>query len=88
MPSTCLSCSALSIATYSGGALIAMTCGQCVAIAADRRLGVQMPTVSTACQEVFQLNDRIFLGLSGLMTEVQTVHEKLRYHVNLLELKE
>jgi 20S proteasome subunit beta 3 len=79
---------AMSIDTYNGSAVIAMTGDQCVAIAADRRLGVQMLTLSTACQKVFQMNDRIFLGLSGLMTDVQTVHEKLRYHVNLLELKE
>jgi 20S proteasome subunit beta 3 len=78
----------MSIDTYNGAAVIAMAGANCVGIAADRRLGVQMLTVSTNCQKIFQVNDRIFLGLSGLMTDVSTVYEKLRYHVNLLELKE
>jgi 20S proteasome subunit beta 3 len=73
---------------HNGSAILAMTGDHCVAIAADRRFGVQMQTVSTSCEKVFQINDRIFIGLSGLLTDVQTVYEQLRYDVNLLELRE
>jgi 20S proteasome subunit beta 3 len=77
-----------TIETYNGSALLAMGGDGCVAIASDRRFGVQMQTVTTTCQRIFQINDRIFLGLAGLLTDVQTVYEHLRYEVNLLELRE
>jgi 20S proteasome subunit beta 3 len=73
---------------HNGSAMLAMTGDHCVAIAADRRFGVQMQTVSTTCEKIFQMNSRIFLGLTGLLTDVQTVHEQLRQDVNLLELRE
>lgn len=34
------------------------------------------------------MNDRIFLGLSGLATDIQTVAEKLKFRVNLYQLRE
>lgn len=78
----------MSIDEYNGSAIVAMGGKECVAIASDRRFGVQMLTISTNCPKIFQINDRIMLGLSGLMTDVDTVREKLRHEVNLLELKE
>jgi 20S proteasome subunit beta 3 len=74
--------------SQNGSAVLAMTGDQCVAIAADRRFSVQMLTVATDCEKIFQINDRIFLGLAGMITDVQTVHEQLRFDVNLLELRE
>ena len=58
---------------YNGAAIVAMVGKGCVAIAADRRLGVQAQTVSTTFQKVFQLNDTLFVGLPGLATDVDTV---------------
>lgn len=78
----------MSIDTYNGSAIVAMTGEKCVAIASDLRFGVNMLTISTQCPKVFKINDRIFLGLSGLMTDIDTVHEHLRYDVNLIELRE
>ena len=52
---------------------MAMVGKNCVAIAADRRLGVQAQTVSTNFQKIFQLNDTLFVGLPGLATDVHTV---------------
>jgi 20S proteasome subunit beta 3 len=46
---------------------------QCVAIAADTRLGVQYQTVATNFQKVFKIQDNILLGLSGLATDIQTL---------------
>ena len=72
----------------NGAGSLAMAGDHCVAIASDKRLGLKMQTISTNFQRVFQMNDRIFLGLSGLATDILTVHEKLRFEVNLLELRE
>lgn len=76
------------IDTYNGSTILAMTGADCVAIACDLRLGVQMQTVSTNCKKIFQINDHILIGLAGLLTDADTVHEKLRCEVNLLELRE
>jgi 20S proteasome subunit beta 3 len=45
----------------------------CVAVAADTRLGVQFQTVATNFQKVFKIQDNILMGLSGLATDVQTL---------------
>ena len=47
-----------------------------------------MLTVSKDFKRIFQINDRIYLGLAGLATDVLTVREQLRFDVNLLELRE
>ena len=72
----------------NGACILAMAGKDCVAIAADKRLGLKMETISTNFQRVFQMNDRILLGLAGFATDIMTVHEKLRFNVNLLELRE
>ena len=59
--------------SYNGSALVAMTGKDCVAIAADRRYGVQFQTISTDFEKTFQIGDKLFLGLSGLATDIQTV---------------
>lgn len=46
---------------------------ECVVIAADSRLGIQAQTVSTTFQKIYQMNDKLFVGLPGLATDVQTV---------------
>ena len=58
---------------YNGAAIIAMKGRDCVAIAADRRFGVQAQTVSTNFQKIFEISDRLYIGLPGLATDVQTV---------------
>jgi hypothetical protein len=46
-----------------------MTGDQCVAIAADRRFSLKMLTVTTDCEKIFQINDRIFLGRGASLVE-------------------
>jgi len=58
---------------YNGAAVLAMRGKDCVAIAADRRLGVQAQTVSTDFQKVFEMGPRLYIGFAGLATDVQTV---------------
>ncbi|ESN98240.1 hypothetical protein HELRODRAFT_185850 [Helobdella robusta] len=78
----------MSIMSYNGAAIIAMRGKDCVAIAADRRFGIQAQTVSMDFEKVFKLGQHLYIGLGGLATDVQTVIERLRFRVNLYELKE
>lgn len=62
-----------SIMEYNGAAIVAMIGKECVAIATDKRLGIQAQTVSTNFQKVFEMNDRLYVGLPGLATDVVTM---------------
>ncbi|CAF9919358.1 MAG: proteasome core particle subunit beta 3 [Gomphillus americanus] len=59
-----------------------------VAIACDLRLGLQALTVSNDFPKIFQYGPDVFLGLTGLATDVQTVSDLFRYKVNLYRLRE
>ncbi|XP_043465943.1 proteasome subunit beta type-3 [Leptopilina heterotoma] len=78
----------MSILSYNGSAMLAMRGKNCVAIAADRRFGIQLKTVSTDMQKIYEMGPHLFLGLPGLVTDSQTVMERLRFRLNLYELKE
>ncbi|XP_056639014.1 proteasome subunit beta type-3 [Diorhabda carinulata] len=78
----------MSILAYNGGAMVAMKGENCVAIAADRRFGIQAQTVATNFQKIFEMGPHLYVGLPGLATDTQTVMEKLRFRKNLYELKE
>eukprot|EP00567_Pseudictyota_dubia_P006818 CAMPEP_0197449880 /NCGR_PEP_ID=MMETSP1175-20131217/23254_1 /TAXON_ID=1003142 /ORGANISM="Triceratium dubium, Strain CCMP147" /LENGTH=204 /DNA_ID=CAMNT_0042982145 /DNA_START=137 /DNA_END=751 /DNA_ORIENTATION=+ len=78
----------MSILEYNGAAIIAMAGKGCVGIASDTRLGIQAQTVATDFRKVFKMNDRLFVGLAGLATDVQTMDQLLRFRQNLYELRE
>ncbi|KNE68438.1 hypothetical protein AMAG_13091 [Allomyces macrogynus ATCC 38327] len=78
----------MSIMEYNGGSVVAMKGKNCVAVAADRRFGVQLLTVSTDFQKTFKVHDKLFYGLAGLGTDVQTLSEKFRMKSNLYKLRE
>jgi len=59
----------------------------CVAIACDLRLGLQALTVSNNFPKIFPYGD-VYLGLTGLATDVSTVSELFRYKVNMYRLRE
>lgn len=67
---------------------MAMKGKNCVAIAADRRFGIQAQMVTTDFQKIFPMGDRLYIGLAGLATDVQTVAQRLKFRLNLYELKE
>ena len=73
----------MSILQYNGGDIIAMAGKNCVAIAADTRLGMQQQTVACDFQKVFKMNDRLFMGVAGLATDVQTLAQLLKMRMNL-----
>ena len=73
---------------YNGSAVVAMMGKDCVAIAADRRFGVQALTLGTDFKKIYQINDSIMIGLPGLASDVQTLYEQFRYKVNMYKLNE
>lgn len=60
----------------------------CVAIACDLRLGMQALTVSNNFPKIFRYGENVFLGLTGLATDVATVSDLFRYKVNMYRLRE
>lgn len=62
---------------------MAMRGKNCVAIAADRRFGIQAQMVTTDFQKIFPMGERLFIGLAGLATDVQTVWVCFNIHVFL-----
>lgn len=78
----------MSILAYNGGCVVAMRGKDCVAIATDRRFGIQAQTIETDFEKVFQINPRMFLGLVGLQTDILTVRDRLTFRKNLYETRE
>lgn len=78
----------MSIMAYNGGCVIAMKGKDCVAIATDKRFGVQGKSMSTKFQRVFQIGPKLFVGLPGLGTDTKTVYQRLRFRINMYELRE
>ncbi|ORZ12320.1 nucleophile aminohydrolase [Absidia repens] len=78
----------MSIMQYNGGSVVAMVGKDCVAIAADKRLGQQFMTVSTEFQKMFQASEKSFIGLPGLATDVLTLAERFRFKVNMYKMRE
>lgn len=68
--------------------MIAMAGKDCVGIAADRRLGVQLQTVATDFTKVFPMGSKTYVGLAGLATDVQTLRNLLEFRTNHYKLKE
>jgi 20S proteasome subunit beta 3 len=73
---------------YNGGAIIAMKGKNCVAIAADKRLGVRGHTISMDFKKIFEMGPHLYVGLPGLATDTVTVFQRLRFRLNLYELRE
>ena len=65
-----------------------MTGKNCVAIACDKRLGMQALTVSTNFPKIFPVNKTLFVGLAGLATDVLTVSQTIKYKTDLYKLTE
>ncbi|KAJ7562922.1 hypothetical protein O6H91_03G089200 [Diphasiastrum complanatum] len=78
----------MSIFTYNGSALVAMVGKECFAIASDRRLGVQFQTIATDFQRIFKVHDKLYIGLSGLASDVQTLQQRLQFRHKLYQLRE
>ena len=63
--------------SINGGSVVALVGKDCVGIACDLRLGQQAMTVSTDFPKIFPMGEKVFLGLAGLATDVQTLYGSL-----------
>ncbi|KAJ1438083.1 nucleophile aminohydrolase [Ochromonadaceae sp. CCMP2298] len=78
----------MSILEYNGGAVIAMAGENCVGICSDLRLGVQAQTVAMDFEKVFPVSDKLYIGLTGLASDVLSVNHLLKFRCNLYKLRE
>jgi len=78
----------MSILEYNGSGIIAMCGKNCVAIASDTRYGIRQQTVATDLQRIFRINDKSYVGWSGLVTDVQTMQAKLHFRTKMYALRE
>ncbi|KAJ6337385.1 hypothetical protein OIU76_007122 [Salix suchowensis] len=78
----------MSVFEYNGSAIVAMVGKNCFAIASDRRLGVNLQTVATDFQRIYKIHDKLFIGLSGLGTDAQTLYQRLVFRHKLYQLRE
>lgn len=69
----CLCFNLKSIMSYNGGCAVAMAGKNCVAIACDKRFGIQYSTVAMDFPKIFEMGPHLYLALAGLATDVQTV---------------
>lgn len=65
-----------------------MTGKNCVAIACDLRLGLQALTVSNNFPKIFSYSPTLYVGLTGLATDIASVSDLLRYKTNMYRLRE
>ncbi|POV98502.1 hypothetical protein PSHT_13990, partial [Puccinia striiformis] len=77
-----------SIMELNGGSVVAMVGKGCVAIACDLRLGNQALTVACNFEKVFQVTDKMFVGLPGLASDTYTLKNVFRHRVNMYKMKE
>jgi len=73
---------------YNGSGMVAMCGKNCVAIASDLRFGLRQTTVATDMHKVFKIHDKAFVGWSGLVTDMQTMQQKLTYRTKMYSLRE
>mmetsp|Transcript_42551 Transcript_42551/g.69005 ORF Transcript_42551/g.69005 Transcript_42551/m.69005 type:complete len:204 (+) Transcript_42551:101-712(+) len=78
----------MSISEYNGGAIVAMVGKNCVAIASDKRFGIQMRTIACNTPKVYKLHDTLYVGFSGIITDMQTLYEKFKFRLNMYKLRE
>jgi len=77
-----------SILQYNGGAVIAMGGKNCVGICSDLRLGAQAQTIAMDFEKVFPVTEKLYVGLTGLASDVLTLDNLLRLRCNLYKLRE
>jgi 20S proteasome subunit beta 3 len=68
--------------------MVAMCGKDCVAIASDMRLGISSQTVACNMHKCFQMHDRLFVGLAGLASDMQTLKAKFDFRLKMYELRE
>nr|XP_037289408.1 proteasome subunit beta type-3-like [Rhipicephalus microplus] len=67
----------MSIMSYNGGVEVAMKGKECVAITADRRVGMRGHTIALDFERIFKMGPKLYCGLPALATDTKTVAQNL-----------
>ena len=78
----------MSILEYNGSGIVAMVGKDCVAIASDTRYGIRHTTVDTNYKRLYKMHDKLYVGLTGLGTDMTTVANKLKFRMKMYKLRE
>lgn len=78
----------MSIMEYNGSGMVVMAGKDCVAIASDMRFGIQQTTIAGDLKKVFRMHDRLYVGMAGLVSDMQTLKQKLDFRLKMYELRE
>jgi 20S proteasome subunit beta 3 len=54
----------------------------------DTRLGIQAQTVSCDMKKTFKMHDRLFIGLSGLGSDIQSLAQLFTFKLNMYKMSE
>ena len=60
----------------------------CYFYCSDLRLGQQAQTVAMDFEKVFPVTDKLYIGLTGLASDVLSVNQLLNFRCNLYKLRE
>lgn len=71
-----------------GGCVIAMKGKNCIAIASDLGFHGERYITGNNTQKVFKVNEKLFIGLAGLLGDVSSVKQLLEYEVATFLIKE
>lgn len=74
--------------SINGGSAVAMVGKDCIAIACDLRLGNQSLGLANNFEKIFPFGDKVFLGLTGLASDVTTLSEVFKFKHNMYKLRE
>lgn len=78
----------MSIMEYNGSGVVAMIGKDCVAIASDMRYGIRQQTIATDMHKIYRMNDKTYIGLAGLATDMQTLYNKFKFRLKMYALRE
>jgi len=78
----------MSIMEYNGSGMVAMAGKNCVAIASDMRFGVQQQTLASDMHKIFRMHGKCYIGMAGLVSDMQTLEQKLNFRMKMYELRE
>ncbi len=73
---------------YNGGVCLAMAGKECFVIASDNRLGEQFKTISMDVPKLYEVNDKVMVGFTGLRSDQITFQNKLDYRLKMYKLRE
>eukprot|EP00028_Trichosphaerium_sp_Am-I-7-wt_P005779 CAMPEP_0168530478 /NCGR_PEP_ID=MMETSP0405-20121227/14701_1 /TAXON_ID=498012 /ORGANISM="Trichosphaerium sp, Strain Am-I-7 wt" /LENGTH=190 /DNA_ID=CAMNT_0008554747 /DNA_START=62 /DNA_END=634 /DNA_ORIENTATION=+ len=60
----------------------------CVAIGSDTRYGISAQTLAMDMPKVYKITESAYVGLPGLISDAQTMFQKIKFKVNMYNLRE